>query len=284
MDALSRALELLPDEYVKAISKSGCMAIEEIRLRLGRPPSIVCGRERLLDCRSVSEKDLLRVIEKATGASLHSFTRELSQGFVSYRGLRIGLCGTMNIKEDSPSGFRSFSSLAIRIPAEHKGICDGFIRDAYRNGFESTLILSPPGGGKTSALRELIRRLSDSGLRVAAADERNELAASGAFDLGACTDVLTYAPKAQGAMMLLKTMNPQIIAMDEISDPQDVEAISRVSGCGVGLLASVHAADRADLMKRPIHRALAELGVFSLYLIIHCKSGKRTYTWERTNP
>ena len=142
-------------------------------------------------------------------------------------------------------------------------------------------MLSPPGGGKTTALRELIRLLSDSGLRCAVADERNELAASdmgqAQFDLGTHSDVLTGVNKAQAAIMLLRGMNPQIVAMDEITRREDAEAIRELYGCGVGLLASAHAVSPEDMRCRSLYRELLDGEIFARLLIISSRDGRRSY-------
>ena len=148
----------------------------------------------------------------------------------------------------------------------------------------SVLILSPPGYGKTTFLRECIRQLSDSGKRVSVADERGELAAVHRgvpqFDLGKASDIMSGVPKAQAVMMLLRAMNPQIIAMDEISSPEDVEAAETASGCGVRLIATAHAADKSELYRRPVYKRLLELGVFKNTVVIENRCGRRSYSYE----
>ena len=183
------------------------------------------------------------------------------------------------------AGFRDFSSLAIRLPRECRGICDGFIDRLTQPGLENTLIVSPPGLGKTTLLRELIRVLSDRGTRVAVLDERNELSASSGgkqhFDLGRCSDVLVGVPKGTGVGMLLRGMNPQVIAMDEISAGEDKQVIERIIGCGVSILASAHGRDRHDMLRRPMYRELFEMGAFSNVLTISRDSENRRYSLER---
>lgn len=285
MDTGELALQLLPPRCWDRQSREQLALAEEIRLRIGRPVTLLrSGREYPLPGASVSEGELLRVLEKATGASLHTAAPALAQGFVSYRGLRIGVCGTASVHEGVCRGFRSFSSLAIRIPRECRGVCDG-VFEALRRSRGNILILSPPGGGKTTALRELIRLFSQSGLRVGVVDERWELAAAEAgragFELGPHSDVLSGFPKAQGAMMLLRGMNPQLIAMDEITRPEDLAAVRETVGCGVRLLATAHAAGPEDLRRRPLYRALLEEGLIGELVVIEVCGGERRYHWRR---
>ena len=286
MDGFEKALYMLPAELrAPAEQYRGKMA-EEIRLRVGRTPTILYDgkEEELRRCRT-SAQELMRVLERATGASIHSAANAIAEGYLSYMGLRIGVCGTAVIHNGEISGFKNFSSLALRIPRECRGVCDKVMGEIYRNGYENTLIISRPGGGKTTALREIIRRLSDGGTSVAVVDERNELSATddsaAQFDLGAHSDVLIGIPKAEGAMMLLRGMNPQLIAMDEITRERDIDAIAQVFGCGVGLLASAHAADSEELTRRPLYKMLLELNAFKYVVSVNGTGCNRRYFAER---
>ena len=153
---------------------------------------------------------------------------------------------------------------------------------------ESTLIFAPPGAGKTTLLRDLIRMASDgvhmAPQRVGVADERGEIAAlwSGRpqLDVGHRTDVLEGCPKAQGLMMLLRAMNPQILAADEITAPEDVRALVTAAGCGTALLATAHGRDRKDLSRRPLYRELMEARVFRRLVYIRPEQGIRRYEVE----
>lgn len=289
MDRLQCAVELLPQSWRTAPGPLVPPETEEIRLRIGRAPTLlVGGTERIYRAEPVEESHLLRILEKATGASMHTAAPALAEGYISCRGIRIGVCGTGVYHNGVLSGFRELSSLAIRVPRECRGICDEAARQLLTEGFENTLILGRPGDGKTTALRELIRSLSEKGYRVGVVDERNELAAvdgpAAQFDLGRCSDVLTGVPKAEGAMMLLRGMNPQILAMDEISREKDLDAALQVCGCGVGLLASAHAAHPAELRQRGAYRALLDRGIFARCLLIERHGAERRYRLEKLCP
>lgn len=286
VDKRSLALDLLPPAWRDAALRCSWLEAEEIRLRRGRAPTLlVAGEERPFRKEKVEEEQLRRILEKATGASMHAAAWGLSEGYVCYRGLRIGVCGTVVTREGKLSAFRSLSSLAVRIPRECRGICDQAAETLLRDGYQNTLVLGPPGIGKTTALRELIRRLSDGGLRLGVADERNELSAQDGegtgFDLGRCSDVICGAPKADAALMLLRGMNPQILAMDEITALRDREALQRISDCGVGLLASVHSGDPRIKGRIGQGSLLLEQGLFSRFLLIRQEGSKRLYSLER---
>lgn len=286
MDSFETACELLPAPLRRRIETFSGRQPEEIRLRLHRPPALVLkGRELELAGDRLSENELTQVLERATGASLHSAMPAMVNGYISYQGLRIGLCGSAIMNQGRLAGFQDFSSLAIRLPRECRGICGGFIDRLTQNRLENTLIVSPPGLGKTTLLRELIRVLADSGTRVAVLDERNELSASSGgkqhFDLGRCSDVLVGIPKETGAAMLLRGMNPQVIAMDEISAGEDRLVVERIIGCGVSILASAHGRDRHDMLRRPMYRDLFAMGAFSNIITISRDGENRRYSLER---
>ena len=150
--------------------------------------------------------------------------------------------------------------------------------------FSSTLLLSAPGGGKTTLLRDLVRCLSEQGLRVSLIDERGEVAVMvrgvPQMDVGPRTDVLDGIPKALGIPMALRAMNPQIIAVDEITLRADLTAAAMAAGCGVGLLATIHAAGTAELTEKPLYRQLLEDRVFRMAVCIRRTEAGRSYEVE----
>ena len=286
MNNHEHAMQLLPVRYMEEYRRTAFGHAEELRLRAGRRPGFICrGTEHSLTGDVLTETDLIRTMEKATGASVHTAMGEIANGYISSKGLRIGICGAAVMSGGEIKGFRNISSLAIRIPQEHRGICDRVIKELFALGYENTLVISPPGAGKTTALREIIRRLSDSGTRLGVIDERNELAASDGgtarFDLGRRSDVITGAPKDAAAMILLRGMNPEIIAMDEITKKEDALVIRDIFGCGVGILASAHASGTDELKSRPIYRELLEQGIFRHAIVISLEKGERRYRTER---
>lgn len=283
-----RAVRLLPPALragaAELPSEAASMA-EELRLRCGHEPTVLAaGREiPFLAKHSVTEAELQTVLEIATRASVHSYTDCIREGFLPAQGgCRVGLCGTVSLAGGRVSGIRRLSSVCIRIPGERKGCADGVFPIITEDGFRSTLIISAPGGGKTTLLRELVRLLSDGGTRVALCDERAEVAGvfdgKPCFDVGARTDVLTGAPKAEGIYMLLRSMSPQIMALDEITDPDDLLAAETAANCGVKLLATAHADDMGELSMRPMYRTMVSMGIFENTVIIRNKNGVRDYS------
>ena len=292
VERFDRAALLLPHnlrERARELKREERASCEEFRLRLGYPASVVMPEgERSMGGDPVTKRELGFVLEAATGASVHSASSRLAEGFITAKGgFRVGLCGAVGLSGGEPGGFTSVSSAAIRISREHKGACVPIIDSVYSGGeVRSTLIISPPGAGKTTLLRDLVRYISDAagGPRVGLCDERSEIAAffdgEPTMDVGRRTDVLDGCPKARAVSMLLRSMNPGVIAIDEITAEEDAEAMTRAAHCGVKLIATAHAASRTELAERPIYRALLASGVFEELIIIRKLGGRRSYLRE----
>lgn len=286
MDCLELALQLLPHRYLDRAHREMLSGAEELRLRTGQALTMLrLGREYPVPGEPIRREELLRTLEKATGASLHSASQALSRGYIDYHGVRVGVCGHVVCRDGQVTGFRSVSSLALRIARPCHGCCDEIWRRMRQEGFGNVLILSPPGGGKTTALRELIRLLSLSGWRIGLVDERGEVAAMEAgeagYELGAHCDVISGVSKLAGSMMLLRGMNPQLIAVDEITQPEDLEAMREIAGCGVRLLATAHARELGDLRRRPLYGRMLDERLFSETILIRMDETGRSYQWRR---
>ena len=262
---------------------------EEFRLRAGAPATVLLPEgEREFTGRAVNARDLDSALENATRASAHTALENVASGFITVRGgVRVGLCGVVSESAGRVLTIRRLTSMSLRIPRQATGCADLLWGELTAGGFKDTLLLSPPGGGKTTLLRELVRRLSDV-YRVSLLDERGEVAgvfdAVPEFDVGRRTDVLTGVDKRRGTDMLLRAMNPQVLAMDEITSPEDVEAVKAAAGCGVVLLATAHAPSPEEMLRRPVYRSLLGLGVFRRAVQIDCRLGVRSYTIKEIAP
>lgn len=285
MNALDKALGLLPPKLRCDAEKIGG-ELEELRLRAGLPLAAVYDGGRNREGReTVSRGDIMYVLERATDASMHSAAQNLKNGFISCGGLRIGVCGEAVYSAGEMQGYRSYSSLNIRIPHGFQGDCGEILSTVCAGGIKNTIIISSPGMGKTTLLRELIKEISERGTRTGVIDERNELlcAAGGeaGFYLGRNSDVITMLPKRESALILLRGMNPQLIAMDEVSRKEDAGLISEINGCGVNIIATAHAGDEQDMLRRDVYRALLRRGIFELAVVIQIQDGKRRYKTVR---
>ena len=286
MDYVKKALALLPDGLCTRPDELAAARPEELRLRRGRrATALVDGAERAISDRAVAERDIAALLERVTGASLHTVIGELRNGYINSGGLRVGVCGTAVIKDGDVSGFRDFSSVNIRIPALFTGDMEAAWAELCRTRGASVLLISPPGGGKTTALRELIRRTADTMTRVAVVDERGELTAAGdgerGFDLGAHSDVMTGVKKSRAALMLLRAMNPDMIAVDEITERADADAMREITGCGVALYATAHAARLEELSRRMLYRELLDEHIFQYVMEISGTGRERRYMLRR---
>ena len=179
----NQALALFPPSLGQAIAQTQRdrdELVEEICCRIGRPP-VLLTQENVYPaaCRAVLPDDLDYLLERATRASVYAAADQIRQGYLqTASGCRVGLCGcAYGQTAGQIDGIRQLSSVSVRIPHAVPGCADALVPQLMKDGFCSTLILSPPGGGKTTLLRECVRRLSDQGLRISLMDERGEIAA-----------------------------------------------------------------------------------------------------------
>ena len=284
------ACGLLPErlrQAALALEPARQARAEELRLRVGHPLAVTLPEGELPMTEAVVDGgDLDRILDKATEYSPYAASETIRQGFVTAAGgFRVGLCGTALPEQGENRGLRDLTSVAIRIPRACPGVAQPLLEELLtEEGLHSTLIISPPGGGKTTLLRDLVRLLSEGSrlavpMRVALVDERGELAAvhrgRPQLEVGPSTDILDGCPKAVGVPMLLRAMNPQVIALDEIALPEDGGAVLSAAGCGAAILATAHGASVEDLRRRAVMRRLLKSGVFRRAVVIHGRGAER---------
>lgn len=286
--------KLLPSSLRQLLIELGrerCRTMEELRLREGQALSYVAaGREWTpfeWESHIVTAREISWVLEAAGHGSIHAVLEQFKHGFLSVEGgHRIGICGSVAMKQGEMINFRSISSLSIRFCHEVLGIAEPILPQLIEKGrLQNTLIFSPPGGGKTTLLRDLIRCVSDGvgmePIRVGVADERGELCGlyqgKAQRNVGKRTDIMDGCPKAQALLMLLRGMNPQVLAADEITAPEDLQAAEEIAGCGVTLLATAHGAEPEDVHLRPIYRELLGREIFRRFVWIRIEKGIRQY-------
>lgn len=263
MCAWDKLLAVLPPGIRKELTEEDRRTLRELRLRLGQPPERSRGREDLFSGEPVRAEDIAYVINAASRYSPWAVST-VKQGYITLEGgHRMGLAG----QAGSRAGFQRVDSLCIRIARDIPGAAKNY---AALKG--STLILGAPGWGKTTLLRDLCRQRSET-CATAVIDERLELFPPG-FVRGRRMDVLSGCSKEKGLEMALRTLSPQVMAVDEITAKEDCQALIYAASCGVELLATAHAASREDLYKRDIYRPLMERKIFDNFLILdqHQKS------------
>jgi len=280
-------LRKLPEDLAEEIRKaaegvtacSGTAGPEEIHLTAGRPVRLKQAGRSLELPYTMTQSRLERIFAGLLDHSVYARQEELQKGFLTVKGgSRVGVCGRTVVENGKVVTIREISSLNIRRAREFPGMGKEAAAAISEPGGRpyNTLILSPPGGGKTTALRDIIRLLSDSGRRVGVIDERGELSER-ANDLGRCSDVISGLDKLTGALLLLRSMTPEIIAADEITAPVDVSAVEEIFGCGTGILATAHARDLGDLAGRESYRRILDKGIFRNAVLIRMRDGSRHY-------
>ena len=230
-----------------------------------------------------SRKEILQIIQHICRYSMYAYEEELGKGFISTAfGCRVGVAGEVLMGTDgSVKNIRCISSLNIRVAHEAKGIAGAVLPYLYEEKkLCSTLLISPPGCGKTTLLRDIIRMVSDGnrlagGMTVGVVDERSELAGCcdgiAVNDLGMRTDILDGCLKAAGMLMLLRSMAPDVVAVDELGDREDTIALEQVLKCGCSVLATVHGGSYEELSRKRFLQPLLQAGAFQRYLVLkHC--------------
>ncbi len=242
--------------------------IDEIYLHAGRPMCVigsegmkfVSDRGKLTDnpyeAPRVNTSHISEAMELISKSSVYSVEEEIRDGYITIEGgHRIGICGNAVIRNGRIAFVKEISSLNYRIAREVKGAASEIMRFVTgKSGVRNTLIISPPGAGKTTMLRDIVRQLSNSGVRVCVADERREIAAMykgrTGFDLGSCTSVFSGAPKAAGMLMMLRSMSPDVIVTDEIGTSADAAAVAKIINSGAKIITTIHGFNLEQIRKR----------------------------------
>ena len=267
--------------------------LQEVRLRINSPLMIVYDNQeyflttqsklatQIQDAFYVNKNELRETMEYISNYSLYAFEEEIRQGFITIQGgHRVGIAGKTIIEGTSIKSMKHISFINVRLSHQIMGCADKvvpYIYDGQLHEMYHTLIISPPRCGKTTILRDLIRQISNGstlipGTCVGVVDERSEIGACymgiPQNDLGMRTDILDCCPKAIGMMMLIRSMSPSTIAVDEIGLKDDLDAIEYVINCGCKLIATVHGSSLDDIRNKPVLKNLIHEQVFQRYIVL----------------
>ena len=261
--AWKELLSVLPSWIAAEVDMRCKETLQELRLRLNQPLQLLCSNEQLWIGRNVTADDLNFCINTASRYSPWA-SQSISQGYITaVGGHRIGVCGAVALHGNTVSTVRSVRSLCIRVARDFPGIAAQF-----RSLSGSVLIIGPPGSGKTTLLRDLLRQLPRHET-VCVIDEREELFPDCFCGERGSLDVLSGCPKPTAIDMLLRTMRPDTIGLDEITAESDCDALRLASWCGVRLIATAHASSISDLENRALYKPLIHDGFFPYILTIH---------------
>lgn len=296
MDRKSEIIKIFSKTVREILGKAALSfeKLQEIRLRASNPLMIVYGGEEFFltedgkrtkeggQAFRVDKEEIRETMEYIAGYSLYAFEEELKQGFLTIQGgHRVGVAGRTVLDGEKVKSLKYISFINVRLSHQILGCADRVLPFVETGeGVYHTLIISPPRCGKTTLLRDMIRQISNGrggmkGQIVGVVDERSEI--GGAYlgipqnDLGIRTDVLDCCPKAEGMLMLLRSMSPQVIAVDEIGADEDVHAIEYVIHCGCKLLATVHGSSMEDIRRRPLFDRLMKEKIFERYIVLENK-------------
>ncbi|NLK20918.1 MAG: stage III sporulation protein AA [Epulopiscium sp.] len=274
--------------------------LQEIRLRVNQP-IIIVGDSRAIFMKNdgnftknieqafrVTQKDLVDTLQMMSDYSLYAFEEEIKNGYITLQGgHRVGVAGKVVMDKGQIKTIRYIGGMNIRISHEIIGCSNKVIPFLIdKKSIYHTLIISPPKCGKTTILRDLIRQLSNGipnkfpGITIGVVDERSEIGGSylgvAQNDVGIRTDILDCCPKTEGMRMLLRSMSPEVIAVDEIGKIEDIYAIEDVMNAGVKLICTVHGSSLLDIQRKPVLKELIEKKIFERIILLSHKKGPGT--------
>ncbi|MBM7660886.1 stage III sporulation protein AA [Bacillus mesophilus] len=289
---LSTNIRTILDRYPSHIYEK----VEEIRLRLHRPLEIIIrGKPHYPGLSAtpyiVTADDTLQLMNRLSQYSIYTLEEELKRGYITIQGgHRVGLAGKVITEKGEVKAIRDVTFFNIRVARQCIGIGESYLPDLTTSTGEwlNTMIIGPPQAGKTTLLRDLARLVSVgkeerklSPFKVGIVDERSEIAGCvkgvPQLELGWRVDVLDGCPKAEGMMMLIRSMSPDVIVVDEIGSKEDSEAIMEAVNAGVKLIVTAHGYTWSDLEKRPSLRPLLDSNIFSRFVILSKESGPGTF-------
>jgi stage III sporulation protein AA len=300
---MEQIIRLFPVALRDSIRKSGIFdrQLEEIRIRVNEPLMFTTAKGDFFlkesqlvqqvdaQCCKMNAEDIRQMSMFLSRYSLYAYEEEMKKGFLTVEGgHRVGICGQVSCEDGKIRRIHPVCYLNIRVAREQKGCAAAIFPSLMENRFfQNTLILSAPGIGKTTLLRDIVRLLSNgskqcAGVRVGLVDERSEIA--GALDgipqndVGMRTDVLDGCPKVEGMLLLIRSMSPQVLAVDEIGGEEDMHALQYAMRCGCQVVATIHSRNLEELFAKPKWKRYHREGLFARYVVLERTMGQRKFS------
>lgn len=276
-------LKCLPTQLAKLILEHNIQKLEEIRIRANKPVILKLRQVEIVLNYTITTNEIIGILQNICNNSIYTYQNQICNGFITLPGgNRVGIAGNVVIKDGQVSNISYIYSLNFRISHQINGACDNILKyvlDTENNTIFNTLIVSPPGAGKTTIIRDLAKRISNGineinfrGLDVSIIDERGEIAAmtKGIIfnDVGIRTDVLDNVPKSIGIRMAVRSMAPKVIIADEIGNKDDVNIINYAICSGVKCIFTAHGSDMEDLIKNNEINKIINLQLFSKIIFL----------------
>lgn len=277
----------IKDHLQQASSYFPLNDIEEIRFRIGRPIEITANRKTVFLPYSLSREEAEQIMEKLSNHSFYTLDEELRRGYITINGgHRVGLAGRVILDSGKVKGIREVSSFNIRIAREKIGVAEKYIHYLFDSAWHHTMIIGPPQSGKTTFLRDLARIISTGvkqhnipPYKVGIVDERSEIAGSvngvPQLTFGPRIDVLDACPKAEGMMMMIRSMSPDVLVVDEIGRKEDTEAILEAVHAGVRLMMTTHGESLEEIKQRPSLQPIVRQEIFTRFIELSRRNGAR---------